>query len=98
MDKSIIINGTEYDIPKFTFSAICSLERKGLDFQNIEKESFNFINILVSFVTGVSTQKAADIIDEHIKNGGSLDDFTPLIEALVNSDFFQSLSKKRKKK
>ena len=97
MEKSIIINGNEYKIPTITYGTICELEDLGVNFQDIEGKPFNFIRAIVSIVMEGSIKKATEEIDKHISNGGSLDDFMPLFNAIRESDFFQGLSKKRKK-
>ena len=98
MDKSIVINGKEYEIPTINFKAIVKLEQLGVNFQDIETQSMTFINGLVALTVGCSADKASDIIEQHVSNGGAFEDLLSLIEAVQSSDFFQNLSKKRKKK
>ena len=97
MEKSIIINGKEYEIPKITYGTVCELEDLGVDFQDIGQKPFGFIRAIVSIVMNGSVKKATEEIDKHISNGGSIDDFMPLFNAIKESDFFQGLSKKQKK-
>lgn len=97
MEKSIIINSTEYKIPTINYGTLCELEDLGVDFQDIENKPFKFIRAIVSIATGQGLKKASEEIDKHISNGGSFDDFMPLFDAIRESDFFQGLSKKRKK-
>lgn len=95
--KNITINGKEYAIPTINFKAVCELENLGLDFTNVQSRSFNFTCALVAYTIGGDLEKAVNEIDAHIKNGGGLEDFVPLFEAVSKSDFFQNLTKKRKK-
>ena len=97
MEKSIIINSKEYKVPEINFGAICKLEKLGVNFNDIESQTFNFICGLVAYTIDGSMEKAGKEIDEHIKNGGSVDNFNVLIKAVTDSDFFQNLTKKRKK-
>lgn len=96
MEKSIIINSKEYEVPRMDFGTICQLEDLGVDFQNLQGKSFNLIRGLVAITINCGAKKATNEINEHIKNGGSIDDLTPLIEAVFESDFFQNLTKKHK--
>ena len=97
MEKSITINSKEYKVPEINFGTICDLEDLGINFNDIEHKSFNFIRGLVAYTIGCDTRRANKEIEEHIGNGGGLDDFMPLIKAVTESDFFQNLAKKRKK-
>lgn len=96
MEKSITINSKEYKVPEFNFGTLCELEDLGIDFGNIENKSFGFIRALVAITINADTKKAENEINAHLENGGSFDDFTPILEAFTTSDFFQKLSKKRK--
>ena len=48
------------------------------------------IRALLAYVGGMDTDTAGAEIMEHLKKGGSFEDFTPLINSLVESDFFQA--------
>lgn len=93
MKKSIIINSKEYKVPEFDFDTICELEDLGLDFSS-NKQGFTFIRALVALTIGSDTEGASKEISEHLKTG-SIADFNVLTEALVESDFFQNLTKKQ---
>lgn len=97
MKESITINSKEYKVPTFDFGAICDLESLGINFVDVESKSFNFIRGLVALTIGCGIEKANKEINEHLMNGGAIDDFIPLLEAVTKSDFFQQLTKKRKK-
>lgn len=93
MKKSIVINSKEYKVPEFTFDTICELEDLGLDFSS-DKKGFSFIRALVALTIDSNIETASKEISEHIKNG-SIADFDVLTQALVESDFFQNLTKKQ---
>lgn len=97
MEKSIIINGKEYKMPKITYGTLCQLEDLGVDFQDVDSKPFSFIRAIVAIATEQSLNKAQEEIDKHLSNGGTFEDFMPLFSAIRESDFFQGLSKKRKK-
>lgn len=97
MEKSIIINSKEYKVPEIDYGAICKLEKLGIDFNDIEGQTFTFIRGLIAYTIGCSIDKANQEIEKHIANGGSFQDFNDLYKAVADSDFFQNLTKKRKK-
>ena len=90
--NTTIINGKTVKIKNINFEAICQLEDLGFDVNTISKKTFSNIRTAVAFNMGISLAEASVEIEEHIKNGGKIDAFVPLIEALINSDFFQSIS------
>ena len=95
MEKTITINSKEYKIPEFNFETICELEDLGINFQDISEKSFSFIRGLVAYTTKKTLKNASQEIENHIENGGKLEDFVPLYEAVTNSSFFQNIAKKR---
>ena len=97
MEKSIIINGKEYEIPKITYGTLCQLEDFGVDFLSYDAKPFSFIRAIVAIATGESLNKVEEELSLHLSNGGTFDDFMPLFSAIRESDFFQGLSKKQKK-
>lgn len=97
MNEKITINGTEYKVPEFNYGAIVRLEKLGVNFNDIESQSFTFICGLVAYTIGCTAEKASEEIDKHLSSDGSFEDFSVLIEAVTKSDFFQRLLKKRKK-
>lgn len=96
MEKTIIINSKEYKVPEINFGTMCDLEDLGVDITTIQNKSMTFIRGLVALTIGCDTNKASKEISEHLMNGGSVDDFVALIEAVTNSDFFQKMTKKHK--
>ena len=89
--KKITINSKDYKIDKvIDFNGICELEDLGLDLSNLKKTKMSSIRALLAYVGGMDTDTAGAEIMEHLKKGGSFEDFTPLINSLVESDFFQA--------
>ena len=89
--KKITINSKDYNIDKvIDFNGICELEDLGLDLSNLKKTKMSSIRALLAYVGGMDTDTAGAEIMEHLKKGGSFEDFTPLINSLVESDFFQA--------
>lgn len=92
MEKSITINSKEYKIPEINFKAICEIEDLGVDFSKVS--SLKFISGLLAYTIGCDMDTAMNEIEEHIKNGGSLDSLNVLVEAVYQSSFFQQMMKK----
>jgi hypothetical protein len=89
--KKITINSKDYNIDKvIDFNAICELEELGLSLSDLKKTKMTSIRALLAYVGGMDTDTAGAEIMEHLKKGGSFEDFTPLIDSLVESDFFQA--------
>ena len=94
------INGKEYELKKIDFKALVKLEKLGLTIpviSNIEDNYWGALSVLMAYIMGDKNTDRADVeIEQHIENGGSLDDFTQLFEMLTKSDFFMNLSKQPK--
>lgn len=89
--KKITINSKDYNIDKvIDFNGICELEELGLSLSDLKKTKMTSIRALLAYVGGIDTDTAGLEIMEHLKKGGSFEDFTPLINILVESDFFQA--------
>ena len=89
--KKITINSKDYNIDKvIDFNGICELEELGLSLSDLKKTKMTSIRALLAYVGGIDTDTAGVEIMEHLKKGGSFEDFTPLIDSLVESDFFQA--------
>lgn len=91
--KSVIVNNKNVEIKPIDFAAICALEDLGFDVMNVQKKTFSSIRAAVAFHMGVSLHTAADEIESHFKNGGTVEDISPLLTAIVESDFFSSLAR-----
>lgn len=93
----ITINKKEYTIKPIDFNAICELADKGFSLSDAQamNKSLNMVRALCAFTIGCSVDEAGNEIEKHIVNGGKITDFKPLIESLVNSDFFRNLSQQQ---
>lgn len=98
MSKNIIINSKDYKLKEIDFNAVCELGKLGLRITDKDclNDTFNVIRSSFAFHSGLQLDLAGKELEEHLMNGGSFDDFTPLIETLGNSDFFTMLAKNSK--
>lgn len=90
--KTITINNKEYNIKKIDFNALCELEDLGFAVGEVKSKTFKTLRALVAFVAECDVEKASEIIEQHLKNGGKVDDFTPLFTMISESDFFRNIS------
>lgn len=90
--NTVMINNKVVVIKNIDFSAICELEDLGLDVSKVGSKTFSSVRSAVAFHMGISLDDAGKEIENHIKNGGKLDALVPLLEAIVESDFFQALA------
>lgn len=89
--KNIVINGKSITIKPINFDAICNLEEMGLDLLNINKKAFSTFRCLMAFNANIPLTEASVEIESHIANGGNITDLVPLVNAVVESDFFKTL-------
>lgn len=87
--KKITINSKDYNLDKvIDFNAICELEDLGLSVTTLKKSNMSAVRALLAWFGDITVEQAGAEIMAHLKNGGSFDDCVPLINALVESDFF----------
>lgn len=96
MKKKVTINSKDYTLKNVDFNGICELEDLGLSIDTLRKSKMNACRALLAYHGDMTAEEAGTQIMEHLKNGGEFDDFSPMIEALVNSDFFQAIRQPNK--
>lgn len=91
--NTVKINNKIVIIKPIDFEAICKLEDLGFDVTKVGSKTFSSLRSSVAFHMGITLQEASSEIEEHIKNGGKVEEFAPLLEAITESDFFQNLAR-----
>lgn len=98
----MIINGKNYRIPEINFEEVCLLEEYGVSLFDVKQPKKKFLTIIRAFVslaTGMDTESASFLIQQHILGGGNMDGwFEEINKAVDTSGFFQALNKKAEKK
>lgn len=90
------INGKEYDTPILNFGAMCKLEQWGLSIGDLSSRPLGFLAGFVGLAIGEDLAGGQGAIDEHLKNGGALDDLTDeLNKAVEQSGFFKQLEEEK---
>ena len=90
------LNNKEYETKEVNFREILKMEKCGVNLMTLgDKISFDQAVCMVSYVTGLSKDKAITEIDEDLANGGNLEDIFKCFEVLTTSDFFNKVGVKR---
>lgn len=93
--KSFVINNKSYLAKEFTFGTIRQFENAGLSLSNIQSMPMTLVSVYLSICAGISVDAADKEINDHVINGGSLDEIFALItEEMAESRFFQALNKR----
>ena len=86
--KKITINSKDYKLNKeIDFNGICELEELGLNLSDLKKTKMTSIRALLAYFGEIDTDTAGAEIMGHLKNGGTFEDFAPLIDCLVENLF-----------
>ena len=96
----ITINGKTYQEAELTFNAICELETAGINIMDIRKGGLSILRAYLALCMGSigAIDVAGEEIQNHIINGGKIDDLAKAFgKAVEESDFFQALSKSEEK-
>lgn len=89
------INGKNYKMPELNFNAMCNLEDMGVSITSLDKKPMATIRGFIALAIG-DPEKAGKELEEHIVNGGTLDDIiSDITKAVSESGFFQALSAKQ---
>lgn len=96
MAKEFIeVNGRKYKAQEIDFNFICMLGEEGIQIQEMDKKSIPALRAYVAYCMGVDPTIAGAEINNHIINGGSLEDFTTVLgEKAESSDFFRALGQR----
>lgn len=94
MANRFTVNNVTYTAKPFDFGMVCDLESVGVNISNIDGMNMSFIRGYFAICADIDKDEAAKRIQEHMINGGSLEDITNAMAKEMNdSDFFRALSK-----
>ena len=86
----VVINGVTYPNKEITFNDFCTFEERGIDLQTMEKKPLSFLRVYISLCMNASEEEAGIAINEHIANGGNIEDLMQAMsDAIENSGFFR---------
>lgn len=95
--KKFTINGKEYKSKPFDFNMVCDFEDMGIEVGGMRSKQTAALRAYFAICCGEDKEYAGKEIEQHIINGGKLDDLAnAMSEELENSDFFRALNKTEK--
>ena len=90
----MIINGKEYRNIPLDFNAVCKLEEMGVDITNVDEKVMTTARAYVALCMHKPVSIAGQEIEQHVMNGGTLNEIYDAFSAEVEkSGFFQALQK-----
>ena len=99
--EKITLAGKEYVLPELNFGAMRKLSKLGFNFNDTEEmqeNTFEFVSIMVAYITDSTLEDADEIIDGSFSTG---EEFVELVKKLSNwfatSDFFKKMQAKTEK-
>lgn len=88
------LNGKKYDGAEIDFNTIATFDEYGIKINEIGKKSFAAIRAYVAVSIGSDLDVAGNLINEHIINGGTLEEISKVfIDSVNESGFFLALKK-----
>lgn len=95
MVNRFTVNNVTYTAKPFDFGMICDLETMGVSLSDADKKGMSFIRGYFAVCADMDKEDAALEIQNHLVNGGSLDDISNAMAKEMNeSDFFRAIAKK----
>ena len=92
MDIIFAINGKTYKAKEFDFNTVCDLEDMGISLETMQNKPLSMVRGYFALCTGRDKTYAGKEIEQHIINGGKMDEITEIMSQKMNdSDFFHSL-------
>ena len=90
MNRLLTLNGKSYKATEFDLNLLCDFEDAGISLEDIDKKMFNVIRQYVATSMGVDVRTAGKEITAHMANGGTLDEISDVMSAMMNeSGFFR---------
>lgn len=95
--EKFTINGNVIKAKEMDFNFLCDLQENGIGIEEIDRKYLSAVRVYVAFCMGTSVELAGEMFNEHIINGGTMDEVTKAFsEKAESSDFFQALGKNAK--
>lgn len=93
MKKTFTINGNKYEAREFDFDMVCDFDELGLDLDSMFRKQMASIRVYFSICAGISKEQAGKELNEHIMNGGKLNELIEVFkDSVMKSDFFRAIS------
>lgn len=96
--EKFTINNRVVQAKEIDFNFVCMLEVEGIELAKMGKSFMNIIKVYVAYCMGVDADVAGNEINQHMLNGGNLNELTEVLSKKMDeSDFFHALSKNAEK-
>lgn len=98
--NTFVVNGKTYKAVPIDFNAMCALEEVGVSVENMDKKPLSTARayFCLCYDGGEDAVAAGKEIEEHIVNGGKLDDLMDAMNVEVDkSGFFRAVSQNKTK-
>lgn len=91
--KSFKVNGKTYIAKEFDFNMVCDLEDMGIKLEDAAEKPMALTRAYFNICSGLGKEFAGKEIEEHMINGGTLDDISAvMMDKMNDSDFFRHLN------
>ena len=98
MVKTFVLNGNTYPVKDMGVNMLCDFEEMDISMGDMQKKSMSFIRAYIAMCMKETPERAGKEIEQHLVNGGTLDEIMDVIKtAMEESDFFRALSKNEEK-
>lgn len=98
MAKKFEINGITYTAKEIDFNFLCDLEDEGISMTDVERKPMSSIRAYFTSCFGGDRVLAGKELEQHIINGGNLEELMEAFgDAIQSSGFFQAILKPQKK-
>ena len=92
--EKFTINNRVIQAKEIDFNFVCMLEVEGIELARMGKSFMNIIKVYVSYCMGVDSDVAGNEINQHMINGGNLNELTEILSKKMDeSDFFHAMQK-----
>lgn len=93
------LNGKEVTAKEFDFNLMCEMEELGFDIDDFGNKPSVAFRGYIALCKNCSVKKAGQEINNHIINGGNLEELIKIMmNNLTNSNFFLALQTREEKK
>lgn len=91
--RTFTLNNVTYKALPFGFNTICDLEDLGVALEDMNTKPLSMVRAYIGLCIGKDKVFTGKQIEEHMINGGTLQDVvTVMSEEMNDSDFFRSLT------
>lgn len=92
--EKLTINNRVYPAKELDFNFLCELGNENIDISELESKIMPAIRVYVAYCMGVDVKVAGSEINDHIINGGTINEIADVFSKMAEeSGFFRALNK-----